>query len=154
MTCGDWPSQMAGRAVRATRSRRLRRSSAGSSTQRLAGAVLSALSWLACGPSVPRRWLPAAEFQKKLVGRDKEWILMESPADDRHRMSTQDVHHQASAELREIVAAYEWIGMAGREVVDPGLVLDQVIDTRSILEGPFHRRHESRQRESLGLPGA
>src|SRR5436305_15006013 len=97
MTCGDWPSQMAGRAVRATRSRRLRRSSAGSSTQRLAGAVLSALSWLAYGPSVARRWLPAAAFHEKLVGRDKEWILMERPAEDGHRVSSEDLHDRGSA---------------------------------------------------------
>src|SRR4030088_3305873 len=79
---------------------------------------------------------------------------MESAADDRHRMGAEDIHYQACAELREIVTTYEWIGMAGREVVDPGLVLDQVIDARTILQGPFHRGHESRQRESLGLPGA
>src|SRR5438045_8083740 len=145
MACGDWPSQMAGRAVRATRSRRLRRSSAGSSTQRLAGAVLSALSWLAYGPSVPRRWLPAAEFHEKLVGRDKEWILMESPADDRHRMSSEDIHDQASAELREIVAAHEWIGMAGREVVDPGLLLHQAMHTLTTPDGPFPPRPAPRQ---------
>lgn len=79
---------------------------------------------------------------------------MENPADDRHRMGTQDVHQQAGAELRQVVAANEWIGMAGREVVDPGLVLDQVIDAWTILEGPFHRGHEPRQRESIGLRGA
>jgi hypothetical protein len=44
--------------------------------------------------------------------------------------------------------------VTGREVVDPRLVLDQVIDAWTILERPFHRGHESRQRESLSLSRA
>jgi len=62
MTCGDWPSQMAGRAVRATRSRRLRRSSAASSAERLAGVVISSalsrLAWLSSALLVPGRGAP------------------------------------------------------------------------------------------------
>ena len=55
------------------------------------------------------------------------------------------------AKLGEIVCSYDRVFIPGQNIVQPRLVLHQVIDTRSVFQGPFHMGDQTSQRETLAV---
>src|SRR3954467_8119317 len=49
------------------------------------------------------RPVAGAEFAQQLVRRKEERVLLEDPADDDQRVGAEDIHHDAGAELGEVV---------------------------------------------------
>ena len=94
-----------------------------------------------------------AQLPQELVRRNKEWVLLEDSADDDHRMGPHNVNDDTPAKLGEIVYSYDRVFIPGQNIVQPGLVLHQVVDARSIFERPFHVRPKPRYAGAL-LPSA
>ena len=57
------------------------------------------------------------------------------------------------AKLGEIVCSYDRVFIPGQNIVQPGLVLYQVIHPRSVFQSPFHMGDQTSQRKPL-LPTA
>ena len=64
-------------------------------------------------------------------------------------MGPHNVNDDTPAKLGEIVYSYDRVFIPGQNIVQPGLVLHQVIDTRSVFQGPFHMGNQASQREAL-----
>src|SRR5688572_21580139 len=94
---GSYPAQTVGSIVSATRSRSERRSSA-RSLPCVRGAGVR--GELLC---VIDRLPPAPQLGEHFVRRNEEWVLLQQPSDDHHRVRSHDVHHDACAKLGEIV---------------------------------------------------
>src|SRR2546423_15684813 len=124
MRRGSDPVQTTGIAVRAARSRRPRRSCWTSN-------LLTSVSDIACpqwpgSPASGRRRstlrgrpVAGAEFAQEFVGWHEEWVLVEEPANDDQRMGAEDIHHDAGAELREVVCADDQVVVPGQDVIHP-----------------------------------
>ncbi len=82
-------------------------------------------------------------------GGDVERVLLQDPADDHLRVRAQDVHHHGRTEPVEFVGADHDVLEAGGDVVQPALVLDDVVDAGKVLERPFHVRPQPGQAELL-----
>src|SRR5918992_3603247 len=81
-----------------------------------------------CAPA-----LTVPQLAQKLVRGDEERVLLEDAAEDNHRVSPHDVDDDIGPELGEIVHADDRVSIvAGQKIVQPGLVLDQVIHARSV----------------------
>ena len=74
---------------------------------------------------------------------------MQNPTDDDHRVGSEDVHHDACAKLGEIVGSYDGVTVAWQEEVEPRLVLDEIVDARTVLERPLHLGDQPRQSKAL-----
>ena len=88
--------------------------------------------------------MPASAFTQlgqELIGRNKEWVLLQNTANDDHGMGTHDVNDYVPAKLGEIICSYQRVLITRQNIVQPGLVLHQVIDPRPVFEGPFHMRY-------------
>src|ERR1051325_3900665 len=77
---------------------------------------------------------PPPEFGEHLVGRYEERVLLQQAADYHHRVGSHDVHHHAPAKLGEIVRSRDGVVVLGQNVVQPRLVLDDVLDAGPVLE--------------------
>ena len=66
-------------------------------------------------------------------------------ADDHHRMRAQNVHQNASAKLGGVIQSYDRVSVLRQDEVQPGLVLDDVVNARQIFQRTFHVRHEARE---------
>ena len=73
-------------------------------------------------------------------------------ADDDRRVHAHRVHDDGGAELGHVVGAADRIVVLAEHVVDPGLVLDEVVDPRPVEERPLRAGHESGQGIPLRLP--
>ena len=90
-----------------------------------------------------------AQLPQELIGRNKEGVLLEDAADDDHRVGPHNVHNDIPAKLGEIVYSYDRVFIPGQQIVQPRLVLHQVINPRPIFQGPFHVGNQASQREAL-----
>src|SRR6185503_11644082 len=84
-------------------------------------------------------------LEKQLVGRDEEWILLQHSAHYDHGMGPHDVHGHSRTESGEVIRTDDRIVVLGEHVVDPGLVLEQILDAHFVEERPFHVRHDPRE---------
>src|SRR4029077_3948135 len=53
------------------------------------------------------------------------------------------------AKLGEIVQSYDRVLIARQQIIQPRLILHQVVDSRSIFKGPFHMGDQPGEREPL-----
>jgi hypothetical protein len=79
-----------------------------------------------------------AQLPQEFIGWNEEWVLLEYAADDDHRVRPHDVNYDLPAKLGEIVQSYDRVLIARQNVIQPRLVLHQVVDPGSIFKGPFH----------------
>lgn len=92
------------------------------------------------------------EFTEEFVRGDKEWVLLKDAANDDHRMGPQDVNHGVSPKLAEMVGADDCIVVAAPYLVYARLKLDDIVDMRSIFDGPVHTTTNATERKcSLGI---
>src|SRR5258708_36460477 len=156
MRRGSDSVQTAGSPERAARSRRPRRSCRTSD-------VLPSVSDIAWpqwpgSPASGRRRsalrsrpVAGAEFAQELVGWYEEWVLVEKPADDDQRMGAEDIHHDAGAELREVVCADDQVVVLWQDAIHPGLKLQEGLHPRA-LQRPLHVGPKPSQPEAIALP--
>ena len=95
---------------------------------------------------------PFAELAQEFVGRHVERVLLEDAADDHRRVHAHRVHDDGGAELGHVVGAADRIVVLAEHVVDPGLVLDEVVDPGPVEQRPLRAGHESGQGIPLLLP--
>src|SRR6266853_2607206 len=88
---------------------------------------------------------PCAQLTQEFIGWNEEGVLLQNAGDHGHGVSAEDVHHDACAKLGEVVDSENGIRVLREDVVEARLVLHQVIYARSILQRPFHVRHQSSQ---------
>jgi hypothetical protein len=89
------------------------------------------------------------QLPQELVRGNEERVLLEDAADDDHRVGPHDVDNDLPAKLGEIVDSYDRVLISRQNIIQPRLVLHQVVDARSIFEGPFHVRDQPSEREPL-----
>ena len=94
---------------------------------------------------------PSAQLTQEFIGRNEEGVLLHNAGDHGHGVSAEDVHDDVCAKLGEIVRSENWIRVLREDVVEAGLILHQIVDTRSVLERPLHVGHQSSQRKPLPL---
>src|SRR5580698_1524377 len=110
MRRGSDSVQTTGSAERAARSRRPWRSS-WTSNGPASVSDIGLPQWLGAPASERRRLalrsrpVAGVEFAQQLARRHEERVLVEKPADDDQRMGAEDIHHDAGAELGEVVRA-------------------------------------------------
>src|SRR5207245_4915014 len=90
-----------------------------------------------------------AQLPQELIRQNKEGVLLQDATNDDHRMGPHNVHDNIPAKLGEIVYSYDWVFISGQQIVQPRLVLHQVINTRAVFQSPFHMGDQASQRESL-----
>src|SRR5712671_6022016 len=90
-----------------------------------------------------------AQLAQELIRRNEEGVLLERSADDNHRMRPHDVDNDFPAKLGEMVRSSDRIAVPRQQVVQPRLVLEQVVDARAILQCPFHVGDQPGQWEML-----
>ena len=73
-----------------------------------------------------------AQLLQERIRRHKKRVLLEDAANDDHRMSPHNVNHDLPAKLGEIVRSYDRVWIPGQKIVQPRLVLYQVIHTWSV----------------------
>src|SRR2546427_8835811 len=88
---------------------------------------------------------PCAQLTQEFIGWNEEGVLLQSASDHGHGVSAEDVHNDACAKLGEVVDSENGIRVLREDVVEARLVLHQIIHARSILQRPFHVRHQSSQ---------
>ena len=81
------------------------------------------------------------QLPQKFVGRNEERVLLKDAADDDHGVGAHDIHNDLPAKLGEIVDSYDCVLIARQNVVQPRLVLHQIVNTWPIFERPLHVRH-------------
>ena len=64
-------------------------------------------------------------------------------------MRPHNVNNDTPAKLGEIVYSYDRVFISGQQIVQPRLVLHQVINTRAVFQSPFHMGDQTSQREAL-----
>ena len=64
-------------------------------------------------------------------------------------MGAHDVNDDTLAKLGEIVYSYDRVFIPGQQIVQPRLVLHQVINPRAVFQSPFHMGDQASQREAL-----
>ena len=90
-----------------------------------------------------------AQLAQEFIRRNEERVLLEDAADDDHRVGPHDVDDDLPAKLGEIVQSYDRVLIARQQIIQPRLILHQVVDSRSIFEGPFHMGDQPGEREPL-----
>src|SRR3989449_2237050 len=88
---------------------------------------------------------PCAQLTQELIGWNEEGVLLQNAGNHDHGVSAEDIHYDACAKLGEIVDSENGIRVLREDVVEARLVFHQVIHARSILQRPFHVRHQSSQ---------
>src|SRR6266508_3249695 len=147
-SAGVCPLPIAGWASRLMRSRLRDRSCWTSDSASSHGpAILSALA----DPELDMESLGATDLQlaQELVGRNEERILLQDPPDDGHRVCSKNVYDDPAAKLGGVVRSNHRILVPWQQVVEPRLVLDEIVDAWPILERPLHVRHQAREVEAL-----
>jgi hypothetical protein len=89
-------------------------------------------------PRLGSTCLACAQFAQEFIRWHEEGIDLQDPTNNHHWMGAEDIHNDPCAKLGEIVCSYNCIIVLRQDIVQPGLVLDQVIDPWSILQGPLH----------------
>ena len=64
-------------------------------------------------------------------------------------MGAHNVNDDGPAKLGEVVGSYDGIFIPGQNIVHPGLVFHEIINTRTVFQGPFHMGNQTGQRETL-----
>src|SRR5688500_5514301 len=67
-------------------------------------------------------------------------------------MGPHNVNDDSPAKLGEIICSYDRVFIPWQNIVQPRLILDQVINTRSVFQGPFHMGDQTSQRKPLLSP--
>src|SRR5688572_24482889 len=92
-----------------------------------------------------------AKLSEHFVWRYEERVLLQQPPDDDHGVGSHDVHHNAPAKLGEIVRSRDGVVVLRENEVQPCFVFDDVLDARTILEGPLHVGDEPCEGKTLLL---
>src|SRR5260370_15468045 len=64
-------------------------------------------------------------------------------------MRSHDVHHLSSIELAAIVGAHHYVSISRQDVIQTGLVFNQVVDSGQGLESPFRACNHTSQSKTL-----
>jgi len=88
------------------------------------------------------------KFTQEFVRGDKEGILLQDAADDDHGMGPHDINHRVGPKFAELVGTDDCIVVAAPDVVYPRLELNDIVDTRPILDRPVHTTTNATERES------
>jgi len=64
-------------------------------------------------------------------------------------MGAHNVNDDPPAKLGEVVRSYHGVFVPGQDIVQPCLVLDEIINSGPILQGPFHMGKQASEREAL-----
>jgi hypothetical protein len=67
-------------------------------------------------------------------------------------VGSHDVHDDVAAKLGEIVRSNNGVVIFRQDEIEPSLVLDDVLDSRTVLKCPFHVCEEAREAESSRFP--
>ena len=67
-------------------------------------------------------------------------------------MGPHDIHDDLPAKLGEIVRSYDRVPIPRQYIVQPCLVLHEIINARTVFQSPFHVGDEASQRKSLPSP--
>ena len=86
---------------------------------------------------------PCAQLTQEFIGWNEEGVLLQNAGDHGHGVSAEDVHDDVCAKLGEIVDSENGIWVLREDVVEARLILHEVIHAGSILQRPFHVRHQS-----------
>jgi len=86
---------------------------------------------------------------QELIWRYKKWILLQGSAHNHHWVGSEDVHHDACAKLGEIIRSYDRVAIPRQDVIQPSLVFHEVINSRPILQRPFHLGDQPRKGKAL-----
>jgi hypothetical protein len=95
------------------------------------------------------RGAASADLPQEFIRRHEEGVLLEDAANDDHRMRSHNVNDDIPAKLGEIVRSDDRVRIPRQNIIQPGLILHQVIDTRPVFQGLFHMGNETSQREPL-----
>jgi hypothetical protein len=93
------------------------------------------------------RGAACAQLLQELIRRHKEGVLLEDAANDDHRMGPHNIHDDIPAKLGEIICSDDRVWIPGQQIVQPRLLLHQVINPRPVFQGPFHMGDQTRERE-------
>jgi hypothetical protein len=89
------------------------------------------------------------QFRQHLVGRNEKWIFLQNPADDDHGVRPQDIHHNLSTKLVQIVCSTDGVIVSRKDIIEPRFVLDDIVHTRTVFERPLHVCHQTREWKPL-----
>src|SRR2546421_86092 len=78
------------------------------------------------------------QLPQELIRRNKERVFLEDATNDDHRMGPHNVHDDIPAKLGEIIHSYDRVFIPGQNIVQPRLVLHQVVNPRAVFQGPLH----------------
>ncbi len=84
-----------------------------------------------------------AQLPQELIGGNKEGVLLENSPNDDHRMGAHNVNDDTPAKLGEVVGSYDGVSIPGQNIVQPCLVLHEIINTGSVFQGPFHMGNQA-----------
>jgi len=91
------------------------------------------------------------QLPKHLVRLHKKRIFLQDAPDDDHRVGPQDVHDDLCTKLVQIVCSADGIIVLREDVVEPCLVLDDIVYTRPVFQRPLHVGDKPRQGKALRL---
>ena len=86
----------------------------------------------------------SAQLLHELVWRYIERVLLKDAANNNHWVCAHDVNYDLPAKLGEIVRSYHWVFVAGQKIIESCLVLNEIVDARTVLERPFHVGNQPR----------
>src|SRR5690348_5840792 len=98
------------------------------------------------GPCLSRS--PPTKFAEKFLGRREERILLQSAADDHHRMGPHDVDYGVPAELGKVVGADHRIVMLVPNLIHARFKFDDVLQAGLVSSYPIHPTHNATERIS------
>src|SRR5260370_12286558 len=139
------PIQMAGRASTLTRSLI-------QALRRLISSVLLSISTFVVGCLRSLSILGGVtlgQFPQELIWRNKEWVLLDNAPNDDHGVGAHNVNYDVPAKPGEVVRAYDRVFILRQNIVQPRLVLEEIVNSGLVSESPFHVGNHPSQREAL-----
>ena len=94
----------------------------------------------------------AMQLLQKLIGWNEERVLLQYPTHNHHWVSPKDVHDYMPAKLGEIICSNYGVTVLRKNIVQPGLVFEQVIDSGPVLQCPLHVSQEPSACVALRIP--
>ena len=94
----------------------------------------------------------AMQLLQKLIGWNEEGVLLQYPAHNHHGVSPKDVHDYMPTKLGEIIRSHYRVAVFRKDIVQPRLVFEQVIDPGPVLQCPLHVSQEPSACVTLRIP--
>ena len=93
------------------------------------------------------------QFPQELIRRNKERVLLDNSSDDDHWVGTHNVNDDVPAKLGEVVRSYDGVFILRQDIVQPCLVLNEIVNSGPVSQSPLHVGNHASQPEAL-LPAA